>query len=119
MKRACSFIFKSLIMTVFLIAMSVITPATASAQNFQWCSSDGTYDFFLDADSFGGTRSGLTYVNVFRSDGLKIGFCFEHFRDVWKYNISEGPYRTNGFVPVSSSRFANDVLYLTLELRPW
>lgn len=111
--------FQMFVLTLaVVVGGSFVGTGTASAEQI-FCSHYDGDAFYLDLDSFSGTRSGLTYVDVYRGDCYKVEFCFQYWKGEWTYNVYKGVYKTNGFVPVSSDKLANDVLYLTLKYRGW
>ncbi len=98
----------------------VIGSAPVAEAEQYWCHNDGTYDYYVDTDCKSGTRSGLKYIGVVRSDGQEYHYCFSDYQNVWTYNYAYGrnsfKFVYHDFQKVSSSQLANDILYATLQV---
>ncbi|BAL85178.1 hypothetical protein SELR_pSRC500040 (plasmid) [Selenomonas ruminantium subsp. lactilytica TAM6421] len=92
---------------------------TSYAQDI-YCGTHNGYDYYVDSNAKSGTRSGLKYIGVKRSDGSYYTYCFSHYNNVWKFNYSNGGsiYNSvfNEFQPVNRNKLANDILYTLLQI---
>ena len=84
-----------------------------------FCSTYENKDYYIETDELSGTRSGLTYIGVYGSDGSHYSWCFSHTSqrgweyEYWPYGEQYSKRKVKG--KVSDSQLANDVLYITLQ----
>ncbi|MBR1885288.1 MAG: hypothetical protein IJ812_02660 [Schwartzia sp.] len=79
-----------------------------------YCTTFNGSDYYIETNELSGTRSGLTYVGVYVSDGRHQRWCFEPpmlTNKYWRYTI-EGTGESRKIV--NDSKVANDILYVTL-----
>lgn len=74
-------------------------------------------DYYIETDELSGTRSGMTYVGVYMTDGRYYTWCFDSYRE-WKYSYWPGGMgnarQSTGWKLVKDSKVANDILYVAL-----
>lgn len=89
--------------------------STASAERV-YCTTHNNNDYYIETDELSGTRSGLTYVGVYLSNGEHYTWVFDSFKE-WTYDYWKGGMGGSGrgWRKVSESKVANDILYVTLN----
>lgn len=112
MLKKC-FVIVSLFLGIFIANNSGQLISNAYAERV-YCTTFNGKDYYIETDELSGTRSGLTYVGVYVSDGRHNKWCFEPpmgKHKYWRYTIEgTGESHKN----VNDNKVANDILYVTL-----
>lgn len=111
----------ALMIGAILTGFLFVSPNTSYAEDI-YCGTHNGYDYYVDSNNKSGTRSGLKYIGVKRSDGSYYQYCFSHYNNVWEYNYWAGKIMAHSksaydkFQPVAGNRLANDILYTLLQI---
>lgn len=107
-----------LLLSIFVVEGTYDQLPTVHASRV-FCSTYKSKDYYIETDELSGTRSGLTYVGVYRSDDAHYTWCFSYTSqrgweyEYWTYGVQNSKNKVRG--KVSDSQLANDILYITLQ----